>query len=146
MFLILSVVFVSWRCAVCKKNRLRSRHRGKSIEEMVECSTLSTDDISFWELIRKGNFSSVWNAEYDSRKVFIKIYKREYYSMWRNEIRTYDIIGSHPCIAKVCFKMELIAFSLSFLINLYLGSHYKYPSILTGTCCSALVLSLPFHR
>ena len=103
-FLILSIVFVSWRCAA-RKNKLLlasvSQLNEKAVEEMVEYSTISTDDVTFGDLIHKGRFSSLWRAECNGRKAVFKIYKPENFLKWRKEKRTYDMIGCHPNIVEV---------------------------------------------
>lgn len=102
--LILSIVFVSWRCAARKNKSLLSsatQYGDKAAEETLEFSSLNTDEITFKELVRKGKFSSLWNAEYGGRKVIFKIYKQGYHSKWRNEMKIYNMIGPHPNVLEV---------------------------------------------
>ena len=102
--LILSIVFISWRCAARKNKLLLASMRQydeKVAEETVEYSILNTDEVIFGDLLCKGKFCNTWLAEIRGRNCVIKIYKAEFCSRWQNEKIAYDILGYHPNIAEV---------------------------------------------
>jgi len=110
IFLILSIVFISWRCAARKNKLLLASMRQydeKLAEETVEYSILNTDEVLFGELLCKGKFCSTWLAEIRGRNCVIKIYKTEFFSRWKNEKIAYDILGFHPNIAEFIDGVEL---------------------------------------
>ena len=100
-----------------------TQYDDKVAEEIVEYSTLSADEIFFWDLIDKGKFSSLWNAESLGRKVVIKLYRPDCLSQWRNEKVAYDILGVHPNIAEVTIFVHCSGIKNRRLWHIYILVH-----------------------
>eukprot|EP00794_Sanderia_malayensis_P003664 gene3664-4181_t len=112
-FLILSIVFVSWRCAARKNHNTSLPKKLHSVESAVEAcvtySTISDNDVTLGELINEGAFSTVWKCDYEGIKAAVKIFASKHDSCWRNEARIYEILGVHPNIALILAGVELVS-------------------------------------